>query len=139
VPGGRERRHVGTDLGQDAFGAALPDAGDRAQQFNRRCERADLLLDRVREAVDLLVEEIDVRQDRADPERVMRIEAALERLAQRRDLLAHLAPCEIGEHLRVGRSTHERVEHVATRLAHDVRGHAVEFDAGVLRAPCAAD
>jgi hypothetical protein len=42
---------------------------------------------RVREPVDLLVEEVDVREYRADPERVMGVEATLERLAQRRDLL----------------------------------------------------
>ena len=75
---GRKARHVGADLDDDAFGTAALDAGDRAQQLNRRRERADLLLDRVREPVDLLVEEVDVREDRADPERVMGVEVTFE-------------------------------------------------------------
>ena len=59
-------RHVGADLGDDHLGGAPLHAGDRAEQLNRRRERADLLLDRVREPVDLLVEEVEVREDRAD-------------------------------------------------------------------------
>jgi hypothetical protein len=91
-----------------------------------------LLLDRVREPVDLLVEEVDVREDRADPERVMGVEVAFERLAQRGDLLAHLAAREVGEHLGVGRAGDQRVEHVAPGLAHHVGRDAVELDPGVL-------
>src|SRR3954469_8339359 len=67
VPRGRELGHVGADLGEDALRAAALDAGHRAQQFNRRRERADLFLDHAGELFDLLVEEIDVAQDRADP------------------------------------------------------------------------
>ena len=71
VPRRRESGHVGADLGEDALGAASLDADDRAQQLNRRRERADLVLDRVREPLDLLVEEIDVREDRPDPQSVV--------------------------------------------------------------------
>src|SRR3954464_4177546 len=45
VPRGRELRHVGADLADDALGAAALDAGHRAHQLNRRRERADLLGD----------------------------------------------------------------------------------------------
>jgi hypothetical protein len=62
----------------------------------------------------------------------MRVEVTFERFAQRGDLLAHLAAREVREHLPVGRAAHQRVEHVAARLAHDVRRDAVELDAGVL-------
>jgi hypothetical protein len=115
------------------LGGALLDAGDRAQQLNRRPERADLLFDRVREPLDLLVEEVQVREDRADQQRVQRLEATLQCLLQRRDLLAQLAAGQLGEHLGVGRAGHERVEHRAAALAEDVGGDAVELDAGVLR------
>ncbi len=125
-------RHVGADLADDALGAAALDAGDRAQQLNRRQERADLLLDRVREPIDLLVEEVDMGEDHPDPECVVRVEVALQRLAQRGDLLAHLAAREVGQDHRVGRAGHERVEHVAPGLAEDVRGDTVELDAGIL-------
>ena len=40
----------------------------------------------------------------ADQQRVQRLEAALQRLAQRRDLRAHPALRQFGEHLRVGRA-----------------------------------
>src|SRR3954454_3806053 len=132
VPRGREPGHVGADLSDHRFGTAALDADGCAQQLNRRRERADLLLDRVRESVDLRIEEVDVREDRADPERVMGVEATFQRLAQRRDLLAHLPARELREYLRVGGSTNERVEHVAARLAEDVRRDAIELDARVL-------
>src|SRR3954452_512822 len=100
VSGRREASHIGPDLGEDAFGAAALDADDRAHQFNRGRERADLLLDGVREAVDLVVEEVDVGEDGADPERVMGVEVPGERFLELRDLLAHLAARELREDLR---------------------------------------
>src|ERR1044072_8696683 len=69
VPGGGEDAHVCADLGDDDFGGAPLNARDRAQQFNGCVERGDAFLDRVREAVDLLVEEVQVREDRADQRR----------------------------------------------------------------------
>src|SRR5262249_20536355 len=86
----REDAHVGADLGDQALGAAALDAGDRAEQLNGGRERADLLLDRLREPVDLLVEEVDVGEDRPDPGRVQPVEAALQRLPQQRQLPAQL-------------------------------------------------
>src|SRR3954462_9981928 len=77
-------------------------------------------------------EKVDVSQDLADDQRVLALEATLERLAQRGDLLAQLPTRELGEHDRVARARHERVEHVAAGLAHDVAGHAAELDPGVL-------
>jgi hypothetical protein len=43
------------DLGHDHFGGAPLDAGDRAEQLNRRGERGECLPDRVGEQLDLLV------------------------------------------------------------------------------------
>src|SRR3954464_7518475 len=57
VPRGRELRHVGADLADDALRAAALDAGHRAHQLNRRRERADLFLDHAGELLDLLIEE----------------------------------------------------------------------------------
>ena len=51
-----------------------------------------------RRAGDRLVEEIEVSEDRADQKRVSVVEAALQRLAQRGQLLAHRAPRELGQH-----------------------------------------
>jgi hypothetical protein len=112
---------IGADLGDDALRAAVLDAGDCAQQLNRRVERADRVLDDAGELLDLLVEEIDVPQDRADPQPVVGVEVSGERFAQGGDLLAHLSARQIGENLRVGLAGDQRVEHVAPGLAHDVR------------------
>src|SRR5215212_4424647 len=82
MPRAGKARHVGADLADDAFGAPALEPGHRAQQLNRRRERADLFLDHARELFDLLVEEIDVAQDRGDPQPVMGVELSGERLAQ---------------------------------------------------------
>ena len=131
MPRGGKARHVGADLADDAFGAAVLDADDRAQQLNRRRDRADLLFDHAGELFDLLVQEIDVAQDRSDPQPMVGVEVSGERLAQRGDLLAHLLARQLGEHVRVGLAGDQRVEHVAPGLAQDVRGDRVELDAGV--------
>ncbi len=101
VAGGGEDAHVGADLGEDVLRAAPPDAGDRAQELNRGPERGEALLDRVGEPVDLLVEEVEVGEDRSDQQRVQLIEAALERFLQRRQLPAQLALGQVSEDDRV--------------------------------------
>jgi len=68
-----------------------------------------------------------VAQDRADPQGVMGVKVPCQRLAQGGDLLAHLAPRELGQDLRIGGAGDERVEHVAARFAEDVRGDTVEL------------
>lgn len=78
------RAHVNPDLGNDHLSCAPLNGWDRKEQFNIRRESGNLLLDRVQEPVDLLVQEVDVREDRADPQRVRMIEAALERARRRR-------------------------------------------------------
>jgi hypothetical protein len=60
--------------------------------------------DRLAQAGDLLIEEIQVREDRADPHRVQVIEATLERRLERRDLLAQLPPRELGQDRGIGRA-----------------------------------
>jgi len=102
-------------------------------KFNRRRERAQLLLDRVGELRDLRVEEVDVGEDRADPQPVVLIEMTGQGLAQRRDLLAHLPARELGQDVGIGFAGDQRIEHVAPGLAHHVRRDAVELDPGVLQ------
>ena len=73
-----------------------------------------------------------MREDLGDDQRVLGVEAALERFLERGDLLAQLPAGQLGEHGRVGRAGNERVQHVAAGLAEDVGCDAVELDAGVL-------
>ena len=68
---------------------------------------AQLVLDRFGELVDLLLEEVQVRKDRADDKRMMGLKAALQRLLERGDLRAQLALRQIGEDLRVSRAGDE--------------------------------
>ena len=55
---------VRPDLGEDVLRGAGLDPIDGAQQLNRRLERAQLLLDRIRQPLDLLVQEVQVSEDR---------------------------------------------------------------------------
>jgi hypothetical protein len=87
VAGRRKHRDVRADLGDDDLGAAALHAGDAAQQSDRRLERGDALLDRVREPLDRLVQEVQVGEDRADQQRVQVAKAPLERFTQRGHLL----------------------------------------------------
>ena len=125
--------HVGADLGDDHLGGAPLNAGDGAQQFNGRLERGDALLDRVGEPLDLLVQEVQVGEDRADQQRVQVVEAAFQSLAQRGDLLPQAAFGQLGEDLGVSGAGHQRVEHRASGLAQQVRRDTVELDVGVLQ------
>ena len=99
---------------------ALLDAGDRAEQLNRFGERGDLRLDHGGELGDRLVEVVDVGEDAADDQRVLCVEAALERLAQLRQLGAQLALGELGEHVWVGGAGDQGGEHRAAALAEQV-------------------
>lgn len=74
---GREHRHVDSDLGDDALGVAPLNARDRAQQLNGRLERGDLLPDRFGQARDLLIQEVQMVEDRAGPDGVQVVKAAL--------------------------------------------------------------
>ena len=55
-------------------------------------ERAELRLDRFGEPGDLLVQEVEMREDRADHQRVMGLEATIERLSQRAGIFARSFP-----------------------------------------------
>src|SRR5256886_600480 len=89
VAGGGEAAHVGADLSDHDLGGAGGDAGDRAREPDAGGERAELFLDRVGEPIDLLVEEVEVGEDRADHERVVSLETTLERLLERGQLCTH--------------------------------------------------
>jgi hypothetical protein len=102
--GGLEGGHVAAGLGDDHLCGAALHAGDRARQLNRRGERGDLLLDRGRQTLDRFVQEVDVGEDLPDDQRVLCVETALERLAQRGELRAQLAARDVGERVRVRRS-----------------------------------
>jgi hypothetical protein len=69
LPGGGEDAHVGADLSDHHLGGARRDAGDRAGERDPASSaRARFGLDRFREPLDLFVEEVQVREDRADHE-----------------------------------------------------------------------
>ena len=71
--------------------------GPKTSHSQRLSRRGDVFPDRLGQARDLRVEEIEVVEDRPDPDRMQVIEATLQRLPERLDLGAQLAPGEIGE------------------------------------------
>jgi hypothetical protein len=58
---------------------------------------------------------------------------ALERLTQRRELLAQLPPGQLGQHLRIGGPTHQCLQHRPARDSQHVGGHTAQLDPGVLQ------
>jgi hypothetical protein len=134
MSGGGEHAHVGADLSDHRLSGAGGDAGDRGGQRDGRLPgRAQLGLDRLRQLGDVLVQEVQVREDRTDDQRVVGLKAALERFFELGELLAQKALGEVGEHLGIGGAGHQRVEHRPPGDAEDVGGDAVELDAGVLQ------
>jgi len=129
---GREHAHVGADLGDQHLGGAALDAGDRAQQLNRRLERVNLLLDPTGQRVDVLLEFLDVREHPLEQEGVVLGEAVGERLAQLRQLLAQLALGQLGERLGIRLALDQRAHHRPAGDAHHVGRDAGELHAGVL-------
>ena len=114
----------------DLRGAPL-DAWDRAERFHGWREWCDLGFDRGGELGDRFVEEVDVGEDPSDDDRVLGLEPALQRLAERRKFRAKLPERQISEDFGVGGAGDQRGEHRPAGLAEQVRGDAVELDAGV--------
>jgi hypothetical protein len=112
-----ECAHITAGLGDQHLSGSTGDAGDRAQQLDRWRQRSQLLLDRVGEFADRFVEVVDVREDAPDDQRVLRVEAALERFAERREFGAQLALSEVSEHVGVTGACDQRVDHGAPGLA----------------------
>ena len=130
APGG-EDAHVDADLGDDRFGGAPLNSGDRAQQLNGFLERGDLLGDHLGQAGDLFIEEIDVREDRSDqrmhgskrPCSASRSAGSLER---NRPRARSASAC--------GSVVPERARRASRDpTPRDVRGDAIELDPGVLQ------
>src|ERR1035437_138265 len=107
----------------DRLGEPAVDAGDGAEQVTLGAERGDHLVDASREALDGFIEEVQVGEDLAHDERVGGPEPAFEGLGKSRDLLAQLAPSQLGQHVGVRGPSHERLEHVPAGLAQDVGGY----------------
>jgi hypothetical protein len=76
-----EAAHIDSDLGDHGCGRAPLHAGNRAAQLNWGGERGELRLDLRGEQLDLLVEEVEVGEDRRENQRVLAVEATDQRLA----------------------------------------------------------
>ena len=83
--GGREDAHIDAGLGDQDLGGTLLDARDRHQQITLARETADPLLDLGRELADRFVQKVDVRNDLRHDQRVLGVEATLERFPTYRD------------------------------------------------------
>ena len=95
-------------------------------------ERDETLVDLHVDLVDHAGEVIDVVEVHAQQQRVVPVEAALQRQAQLADPGTHPGQSHIGHHLDVALAGHERIEHPSRRFAHHIRHHRVELDASIL-------
>jgi hypothetical protein len=84
VSGGRKATHVVAKLGKDLLGPAPRPARDVVQTLQRSGERTHLLRDPLIEALDLLVEELNVGQQALEHEDVMLGDATEEGFLQLR-------------------------------------------------------
>jgi len=114
-------------------GGAPLDAWDRGQTFNRRCKRGQQLLDAPAEFRTGFLDVVDVGQQPAYHEAMVRPEATGKGLAQLRELLAQLAAGQVGQQRRIRGAGYQCHQHRATRYTQRVGGHAGELDAGVLQ------
>lgn len=87
---GRKHARVGPNLGDDQFRCAPLNVRDCAQQLNGLLKKGDLLLDRVRQPIDLLARK-SLCARIALIHRVQIVEATLKRLLERRQLGAQPA------------------------------------------------
>ena len=112
MPGGREQAHIEPAFGDEDLRGVGLDTGDRAQQLDDMGVRGEDVFDPLGEILQRGVERVDVREQLGDHDPVvLDLEAALERLAQLRDLGAHLAFGELGELLGIGHAGQQRFEH----------------------------
>ena len=111
----------------------LAEPGHRDDAARRLSERGHLPGHLLVEAVDHLVEVVDVVEVHPGHEGVVLPEAADESEAQVRDLGAHPGLGQLGEHLGVTLAGDEGLQHLAAGLAEHVGDHRVELDAGVLQ------
>ena len=130
---GRELAHVGADLGEQHLGGAPVNTGDRVQQLQLTGERGGQLLDPLRQRLNRLIEEVDLREHLADQQHVVVGEAPLKRFSERGDLLAQAALGELGQDLGVMRAGDQRVEHPPGGHAEHLAGDRGELDSGVLQ------
>ena len=140
--GGGEPGHVHTDLGEDALGSPLADAGDGVEPVTGPDERdaglAGVVPRRRRRRVVssramARFEVGRVVQAQPDEQGVVVPEPAAQRLAQLGDLLAQHALGQLGQHVRVAFAGDESGEHGPAGHAEHVGGDRVQLDARVLQ------
>jgi hypothetical protein len=117
VRDGREAAHVQAALGDQHLRGVALDAGDRAQQRDRRLVRREDLVDAGIEIGDRGIEGVDVREQLGDHDAVvLDHKTAGQRLAQLRDLGAHPRLGQLGQLVGVADARQQRLEHRARRL-----------------------
>lgn len=92
MPDGREHAHVKATLGDQDLCSLGLDARDGGEQLDDVGVRGEHELDPLAQVLKLGVERVDVRQQLSDHDTVvLDLKAARQRLAELRDLGAHLA------------------------------------------------
>lgn len=104
---------ISIDLGEDHLGCPLSHAGDGVQQLNLRLERAEGLLDPLRDRLDVGLTGLDAGNHLVKHEAVVIPEASGECLAQLGDLPSHPALRQIGQSRRVFLAGDQRPHHLA--------------------------
>jgi len=99
VPGSREHRHVGADLGDDRLRGPLAHPSDGVQPVPGPSGRGDHRIDAAVQCRDGALQVLQVGKRQAHQQGVMVAEPAPERLAQLGELAAQPPLGQLGQHL----------------------------------------
>ncbi len=113
--GTREPTHVRANLGDQHFRALLLMTGDGAEQLKLLLERGHDLVDLQIEALERFIEIINVRKELTHDDSVITEELSFECFPQGRNLGLQPALGELGQDLRVVRSSDQGLEHEPAR------------------------
>lgn len=131
--GTREPTHVRANLGDQHFRGPLLDTGDGAEQLKLLLERGHDLVDLQIEALDRFIEIINVRKELTHDDSVIAEEPSFECFPQGRNLGPQPALGELGQDLRVVRSSDQGLEHEPARDSQHLGCHRGQLDASVFQ------
>ena len=129
----RKGAHVHAHLRNDHFRGAPIDPRDAIQASQLFRKRGEGALNFRAEGADRFVQIVQMRQELANEEGMMRPKAAGQCRAEGGQLAAQPAPREVGQERGIGGPVGERVQHGAPRDAENVAGDRRQLDPRILQ------
>ena len=126
-----ETAHVRANFSKQDLGCALADPRNRIQQGNRLLLGRQVLLDHRADAVDGVIEVVDLAEVLGDQEAVVGGEISLSRLRQLVPLGTQPPTRQIGEGSDISLPGDEGLQHRSGGHPADIRDHSRQLDIGI--------